>query len=402
MFVVNYIKEDLTLKQHVYVVSGGVSPSELDEPDGPYYTRVKQAYEYALESLGVKFHDGPACIDGAVVSYAPPHVASPQSPETIVMESIGLAHKTIILAHQGDSGACFQEAVKQIISGEMDICVALAWEAMSDQKPIQAFDPLQQTEFTIEQLARVAVKNYRNAAYNPYAHRRGMIDLGDGKTIDAAKLTIEHVKEATTIAWPLTCINVYDSAAVCILASENGLRRLRNAGAKPKHAVIISGIGYAACTTESLPCQSTQAAATQAYAKAGIKYPRWELDFVELHDPDTPSEIAAYEQMGLCENGEGGAFLEYGFPFLNAVDYGDACRQEPRRRNIAVNPSGGLIGCGHAGATAPLRRTVFGFWQVQGSLKDHFKSSKLQVPNAKRGAIHSHTDIGASVCILER
>lgn len=390
------------MKQHVYIVSGGVSPSELDEPDGPYYTRVKQAYTYALESLGVKFHDGPACVDGAVVSYTPSHFPSLQSPETIVMESLELSQKTIILANQGDGGACFHEAAKQIISGKMDICIACGWESMSAKLSMPVFDPLQKTEFTVEQLARVAVKNYRNAAYNPYAHPRGMIDLGDGKTIDAANLTIEHIREATQVAWPLTRIDVSNSAAVCILANENGLRRLRNAGGKPKHAVIVSGIGYAPCTTETLSCQSTQTAATQAYAKAGIKYPRWELDFIELCDPDTPSEIAAYEQMGLCENGKGGAFLEYGFPFLNAVDYGNACKQEPRRRNIAVNPSGGVIGCGHAGATTGLRQSIFGFWQIQGSVKDHFKSSKLQVPNAKRGAIHSHTDSGASVSILER
>jgi acetyl-CoA C-acetyltransferase len=47
---------------------------------------------------------------------------------------------------------------------------------------------------------------------------------------------------------------------------------------------------------------------------------------------------------------------------------------------------------------------VFAFWQLQGTIGKHLGSSKLQVKNAKRGAIHSHAGTGTyiTVTIMER
>jgi len=47
---------------------------------------------------------------------------------------------------------------------------------------------------------------------------------------------------------------------------------------------------------------------------------------------------------------------------------------------------------------------VFAFWQLQGTIGRHFKDPTLQIPNAKRGAIHSHAGTGSvvTVSILER
>ena len=46
------------------------------------------------------------------------------------------------------------------------------------------------------------------------------------------------------------------------------------------------------------------------------------IDFVELHDAYTSSEIQTYEDMGLCRYGEGGPFAESGAPFMPNLDYG--------------------------------------------------------------------------------
>ena len=49
-------------------------------------------------------------------------------------------------------------------------------------------------------------------------------------------------------------------------------------------------------------------ASIEAYKNASISDPLHELDFVELHDAYTSSEIQTYEDMGLCRYGEGGPF----------------------------------------------------------------------------------------------
>ena len=69
-----------------------------------------------------------------------------------------------------------------------------------------------------------------------------------------------------------------------------------------------------------------------------------------------------------------------------------------------VNPSGGLIACGHPVGATGLMQAVFAIWQLQGTIKKHFNDDQLQVKNAKRGAIHSHAGTGTyvSVSVLER
>jgi acetyl-CoA C-acetyltransferase len=69
-----------------------------------------------------------------------------------------------------------------------------------------------------------------------------------------------------------------------------------------------------------------------------------------------------------------------------------------------VNPSGGLIACGHPVGATGLMQGVFAFWQLQGTVRQHFGDGTLQIRNAKRGAIHSHAGTGSAVTvsILER
>jgi acetyl-CoA C-acetyltransferase len=49
-------------------------------------------------------------------------------------------------------------------------------------------------------------------------------------------------------------------------------------------------------------------------------------------------------------------------------------------------------------------QAVFAIWQLQASIKKHFRDDHLQVKNAKRGAIHSHAGTGTyvTVSIMER
>jgi acetyl-CoA C-acetyltransferase len=139
----------------------------------------------------------------------------------------------------------------------------------------------------------------------------------------------------------------------------------------------------------------------EAYKNAGLVDPLHEIDFVELHDAYTSSEIQTYEDMGLCRYGEGGAFAASGKAFMPGIDYGLDLADEPL---CPVNPSGGLIACGHPVGATGLMQAVFAIWQCQGTIDKHFGDPALQVPNARRGAIHSHAGTGTyvTVSILEK
>ena len=86
---------------------------------------------------------------------------------------------------------------------------------------------------------------------------------------------------------------------------------------------------------------------------------------------------------------------------MPGVDYGLTLPDKPV---CPVNPSGGLIACGHPVGATGLMQAVFAIWQLQGTIDKHFKSPMLQVKHGKRGAIHSHAGTGTyvTVSILER
>jgi acetyl-CoA C-acetyltransferase len=145
-------------------------------------------------------------------------------------------------------------------------------------------------------------------------------------------------------------------------------------------------------------------AAKLAYRMAGVTDPGKELDFVELHDAYTSSEIQTYEDLGLCRYGDGGSFVDAGAPFLANIEYGLRFSGSSRWPRIPVNPSGGLLACGHPVGATGLMQAVFAFWQLQETIGKHLGDATLQIPDARRGLIHSHAGTGTyiTVSILER
>jgi acetyl-CoA C-acetyltransferase len=288
---------------------------------------------------------------------------------------------------------------------------------------------------TVEQMAHVSVKNHINAYYNPYAQKRN-------------RYSIQDVRNSPMVAWPLTRLDICvmsDGAAATILVSEEGLKKLEDAGAIiPRPLVKITGIGRGTdamrmadrphvdydffidnyATQQEKDSKETlkyykqlwdrgirypgihsfragRTAGNMAYKHAGIYNPLKELDFVELHDAYTSSEIQTYEDLALCRYGEGGPFAASGKAHMPGVDYGIKFDSEPV---CPVNPSGGLIACGHPVGATGLMQAVFALWQLQSSIAKHFDDPTLQLEGPKRGAIHSHAGTGTyvTVSILER
>lgn len=432
----------------VYVISGGISKFAKARPDKTFPAIVKESYELLLGDLGVEPKQAYEFIDGTVASYFSDHFLRQLKGATMVQDYLGLCPKPSHRIEGGGAtgGLAFQEGWKSIASGNMDVCLVFGFETMSSVNtwkgnefialasdvsfdyPVGGFYTgyyammvarhMQEFGTTVEQLAHISVKNHANAFHNPYSQKK-------------EKLSIKDVRNSPIVAWPLTrrdvCV-MSDGAACILLASEKGLKKIEGACNKTIPKIKITGIGRGTDAMRMadrphkkvilLPHEKEsdyknlkypgvhsfragRMASKLAYEMAKINNPLNEIDFVELHDAYTSSEIQTYEDMGLCKYGEGGTFAASGATFMPTVDYGIKL---PKKTICPVNPSGGLIACGHPVGATGLMQGVFALWQLQGTIKKHFKDETLQVKNAKRGVIHSHAGTGTyvTVSILEK
>jgi len=449
----------------VYLVSGGVSKFAKARPDKTFQAVIKEAYDYAIQDLGLDFQTFTAAADGSVASYFSDHFARQLMAGIMAQDYLGLCPKPSHRVEGGGAtgGLCFQEAWKSVASGHMDVCVAFGFETMSHVEtwkgnefialasdvsfdyPVGGFYSgyyammvtrhMKEFGTTVEQMAHVSVKNHINAYYNPYSQKRN-------------RYTIEDVRSSPMVAWPLTRLDICvmsDGAAAAILVSEEGLAKLEAAGARIARPLVkISGIGrgtdamrmadrphvdydtfmqdYATELEKASDetrnyyqdlwkhgtrypgvhsFRAGRTAGNMAYKHAGITDPLKELDFIELHDAYTSSEIQTYEDLGLCRYGEGGPFAASGKAHMPGVDYDQKLPEQPE---CPVNPSGGLIACGHPVGATGLMQGVFALWQLQNTVAKHFGDPTLQVKGAKRGAIHSHAGTGTyvTVSVLEK
>ena len=222
---------------------------------------------------------------------------------------------------------------------------------------------------TKEHFAMVAAKNSFHGSMNPRAQFQDV-------------LTVEQVLAARTIIEPLTlpmCSPIGDGAAAIIIVSE---RKARAMGLQHKIRVAASALATGWDYTD--PGESVGALASQqVYEAAGIG-PQ-DVSCVELHDASAPSEIAAYEYLGLCAAGEGAQLIETKATYLGG--------------RIPVNVSGGLLRKGHPIGATGCAQIVELTEQLRG------QSGKRQVEGARIALAHNGggaigTDAAATVVTL--
>ena len=202
---------------------------------------------------------------------------------------------------------------------------------------------------TLEQMARVSVKNHDHGVLNPYAQFR-------------KKFTLEEVLKSPLIADPLTlfsCCPNSDGAAALVLAGEKTARRLGRDRTRLAASALTTGT-YDNLRDLTL-WEAEERAARQAYQAAGVG--PGDLDVVEVHDAFTICEIAHYEGLGLCPLGEGGRLVEEGVTALGG--------------RVPVNPSGGLLSKGHPVGASGVAQMVELAWHLEG------RAEKRQVPGAR-------------------
>jgi acetyl-CoA acyltransferase len=211
-----------------------------------------------------------------------------------------------------------------------------------------------------EQFAKVAYKNHLHSTLNPLAQYR-------------KEFSLEEIMGAPTMSYPntlLMCCPTGDGAAAAVLVSGQRLKSMpKNV---QKRAVKISASVLTSDPyTESSQVQPdvntlTRNAATQAYETSGVDPA--DLDLVELHDCFATAELIHYDNLGLCEKGGAGEFIDSGAPFRDGT--------------TPVNVSGGLISKGHPiGATG-----VANVYEVATHLRG--EAGDRQIKGAKVGLAH--------------
>ena len=196
---------------------------------------------------------------------------------------------------------------------------------------------LDEKEF-LEDLAEISFINYTNAQRNInaqtrdwYTDKKEILNRGsETNSYIAGKLALKD------------CSQVTDGAATIILCSKKYNEKRSN-----KSNVMIKGFGHRVAPLEfdkkMLEAKNneyilpwTRQACEDAYRRAGLCVD--DIDVFETHDCFTSSEYAAISCFGISKPGKEHETIKNGIISFNG--------------NKPINPSGGLIGCGHpVGAT---------------------------------------------------
>ncbi len=209
---------------------------------------------------------------------------------------------------------------------------------------------------TNEEIARVAVKNKRNALGHPAAQ------LG-------AELTVEEVLASEVMAWPVHRLMVSptsDGAAAVVLAAEEVAKQVTD---KP---IWVQGVGWCLDTTywtnrDLYYPEYLEKAAWMAYRMAGVREPRKEINIAEPYDPFAYKELHHLEGLQLAPKGQA--------PKLLADGVFD------RDGDMPATPSGGLLGVGNPIAAAGTMKVCELFWQLRG------EAGVRQVPGKPRRGV---------------
>jgi acetyl-CoA C-acetyltransferase len=303
-------------------------------------------------------------------------------PAVVTAEYCGLTGAGLVRCEAAcaSGSAAFQTAYSAVASGQAEITMALGVEKMREVDTPTSMEWIGRAGYyfwefhnfgltfpayyalyanahmakygtTEEDLALVAVKNHKYGSMNPKAHLQN-------------KIKVDDVLSSMVIASPLKlfdCCPMTDGSAAIILASEEKVKEL-----KIDTPVWIAGIGYSSGTAnlskrkDYVGLEASVSAAQRAYKAAGIKPEQ--VDFAEVHDCFTIAEILAYEDIGLCNKGEGVKLIREGQTEIGG--------------KIPVNMDGGLKAKGHPIGTTGCSM----IYELTKQLREEAVEKSRQVP----------------------
>lgn len=283
------------------------------------------------------------------------------------------------------SSVALDAAITKIKAGEYDLAIVVGWELMKTvdskvggdilgraayyEKEGKGIDfpfpklfgrladeilkkyPIEESRF-MDALAKISAQNYANAKRNPYAQtRQWFMSYEQAKTRDTETNAIVGGKLAVS-----DCSQVTDGAAVVMLASEKfikerGLEKPIVKGYGHRVAPVLFDKKMEEAKNSEYILPWTRQACLDAYQRSGLTVE--DIDVFETHDCFTSSEYAAISAFGIAKPGE-----EY-----LAVEDGTISFEGKK----PINPSGGLIGCGHPVGASGARMFLDLYKQVSGT-----------------------------------
>ena len=283
------------------------------------------------------------------------------------------------------SSVALDAAITKILAGEYDVCVVVGWEIMKSvnskiggdilgraayyEKEAKGVDlpfpqlfgrladetiakyGLDETRY-LNALARISTINYANAKRNSLAQTRKWFMSYE----EASHRGTESNPNVGGLLGVSDCSQVTDGAAVVILSSEKSMQEKGFTG-KP----VVKGYGHRTApmlfdkkiadnkdSEYVLPW--TRQACVDAYKRAGLTVD--DIDVFETHDCFSSSEFVAISAFGITEPGKEWEAVENGVIAFEGAK--------------PINPSGGLIGCGHPVGASGCRMFVDLYKQVTG------------------------------------
>lgn len=211
-------------------------------------------------------------------------------------------------------------------------------------------------------LRRIAEINFGNARRNPNAQTRNYTFSDASFTADdEANPVIEGCVRKTD------CGQVTDGAAMIVLASPTrAADHARRLGVPLESLPRIKGWGHRtgpisyrrkveASAGQPYVFPQVKRAIDEARARAGLELNG--IDAVETHDCFSMTEYMAIDHLGLTGPGESWKAIEAG-----DIEMGG---------RLPINPSGGLIGCGHPVGATGVRMALDAFKQTTGTAGDY-------------------------------
>jgi acetyl-CoA acetyltransferase len=231
---------------------------------------------------------------------------------------------------------------------------------------------------TVEQFAKVVIKNRAIGALNPNARFRKPV-------------TMEEVMGSPLVCDPMRlfmiCAPVEGAAAVVVSEEDKATRLgsrppLRLAAAVHVVSMYPNTIAPSICIGNSGNPSRHELAAQRAYKAAGVSAS--DIDFAEVQDTDAFCEIEAYEGLGFCKKGEGGSLATEGVT--------------ERTGRKPVNTDGGLLSKGEPVGASHLGQLYEVAKQLRG------EAGERQIPR-KVGMGLAHVSGAGGHCgitVLER
>jgi len=359
----------------VAVIGTGQTRHARARDDASQPDLVREAAARAIEDAGIRARD----IDAVVIANMELFEGRAW-PELWVGEAAFAAGKPCLkVATGGTSGTsgCIA-GFHQVASGLFDIVLVVGFEKHSEghtQTGMTLTDPywdravasgavgnfaLSVSQYMADrgvtelQAALVAVKARRNAVRNPHAH------------LQMPGITVEEVLASRLLAHPLRLLDMCpqsDGACAIVVAAGERARKLHPRPAWVRAAATRHEQPYIGDIDRRLVTMRTlRDAAREAYADAGIREPLKELDVAEIYEPVSYAELAWYEALGFCAEGEAGRLIEDGVTEMDG--------------ELPVNPSGGVLSTNPVGASGVIR-------VAEAALQIHGRGGARQVEGAR-------------------